>query len=135
MIINIKEHHEYDPSQQQYLVRTHLESAVAERELEQVRLLLRFNADPNQYSRKQVPLIYAIYDFRWCKDLTKIDQKFFEKQMRQYQIIEELLKKGADIYKSSESRLGKITTPMEYAQQYGLPEIVTLFEQYQRGKK
>lgn len=59
----------------------------------------------------------------------------FEDKMRAYKILQALLDKKADVLKPSTTPEGKIATPMQFAKDKKLSEIVALFEEYQQGKK
>lgn len=95
-----------------------------------VKLLLSHKALPDKYSQKISPLMAMTYHYNCCHS----DYRF-EDKMRAYKILQALLDKKADVLKPSTTPEGKIATPMQFAKDKKLSEIVALFEEYQQGKK
>ena len=92
-------------------------------------LLLSNNAQPDKCSQKFTPLMHVMQYWN--------PGSIFEVKMKAYLMLKDLLDKKADVNAPSglPREENRITTPMQYAKDKNLPEIVALFEQYQRGKK
>lgn len=117
------------PEEEIYCMKSPLHRSIEGLNEELARILLSNNALPDKYSQKCTPVMHA--------GLCFLDSRNFENKMKAYRILQVLLDKGADINNPSgvPYQENAITTPMQFAKDKKLKEIIALFEQYQQGKK